>query len=233
MKLQEKHKEFAVRRYAKYMKTNDVVQALIEEFPNELPQPPPPPKLLEYEKEIEGIDYQYNRDEYVAKEMVVMEQRYINTYDNEAQVKFEQDYSRLLEDLQKDFDLFWRKEREKSLDELLYKHRSKEKDFYKELSSELSNQLRRLNITHTQFPEKYRKLFNETRAEFFNSQCNENLPDNENIIDELETIYAYVKNLIFQEEIPAEAIKQVNMAHNLLKTIASQKQDEAQKQEER
>ena len=213
------------------MKTNDVVQALIEEFAHELPQPPPPPKLLDYEKEIEGIDYQYNRDEYVAKQMVVMEQRYIKTYGNKAQVKLEQDYQRLIEDLEKDFDLDWREDREKLINDQLHKYVLEERDFYKKLSSELSNQLRRLNITHTQFPDKYRKLFNETRAEFFKCQYNENLLNNQNILNELETIYAYVKNLIFQEEIPAEAIKQVNMAHNLLKTIASQKQNDAQKQE--
>ena len=40
-----------------------------------------------------------------------------------------------------------------------------------------------------------------------------------------------MKDLIFQEEIPTEAIKQVNMAHNLLKTIASHKQNDIQKQE--
>ena len=225
MKLQEKHNEFAVKCYANYMKTNDVVQAFMEEFAHELPQPPPPPKLLDYEKEIEGINYQYNRDEYVAKQMVVMEQRYIETYGNKAQVKLEQDYQKLIEDLENDFDLEWRKNREKQLDNLQHKYMLEERDFYKELSSELSNQLRRLNITHTQFPNKYRKLFNETRAEFFKAQGNENLPNNENTLNELETIYAYVKNLIFQEEIPAEAIKQVNMAHNLLKTIASQKQE--------
>ena len=42
---------------------------------------------------------------------------------------------------------------------------------------------------------------------------------------------AYVKNLIFQEEIPAESIKQINISHNGLKTIASYKQNDIQKQE--
>ena len=174
MKLQEQHNEFAVKCYAKYMKTSQVVEVFIEKFAHELPQSPPPPKLLDYEKEIEGIDYQFNRDEYVSKQMVVMEQRYI---------------------------------------------------------SELSNQLRRLNITHTQFPEKYRKLFNETRAEFFSCQRNQYQPNCENILLELETMYAYVNNLIFQEEIPTEAIKQVNIALNLLKTMASQLQNDEHSQE--
>ena len=213
------------------MKTNDVVQALIEAFADELPQPPQQPKLLDYEKEVQGIDYQYNKDEYVAEQMIVMKQRYCDTYGSKGQAKLEQDYQRLIQDFEKDFDQNWRKERKEQLNDLLHKHSLEERDFYKKLSLELSNQIRRLNITHTQFPEKYRKLFNETRAEFFNRQGKQNLPNNENIINELETIYAYVKDLIFQEEKPTEAIKQVNMAHNLLKTIASHKQDDIQKQE--
>ena len=66
-----------------------------------------------------------------------------------------------------------------------------------------------------------------------NQRCrrNQNLPNNENGLNELETIDDYVKNLIFQEEIPAEVIKQINIAHNGLKTIASHKQNDIQKQE--
>ncbi len=231
MKLQDKHNEFAVKCYAKYMKTNDVVQALIEGFADELPQPPLPPKLLDYEKEVEGIDYQYSKNEYVTEQMKEIKHRYFKTYENKGHTKLKQHYERLIQDIEKDFDLNWREKRKERLNDLLHKHSLEEKDFYKKLSSELSNQIRRLNITHTQFPEKYQKLFNETRAEFFKCQGNQNLPNNDNILNELETMYAYVKNLIFQEEIPAEVIKQVNMAHNLLKTIASHKQNDIQKQE--
>ena len=42
MKLQEQHNEFAVKCYAKYMKTSQVVQVSIEKFAHELPQSPPP-----------------------------------------------------------------------------------------------------------------------------------------------------------------------------------------------
>ena len=231
MKLQDKHNEFAVKCYAKYMKTNDVVQALIEEFADEFPQPPPPPKLLDYEKEVEGIEYQCSKDEYVAEQLVEIKHRYFTLYDNKGYAKFKKDEQILIQDFEKDFDLNWREKRKERLNDLLHKHSLEEKDFYKKLSSELSNQIRRLNITHTQFPDKYRKLFNETRDEFFKCQGNQNLQNNENILNELGTIYAHVKNLIFQEEIPAEAIKQVNMAHKLLETITSHNQNDVQKQE--
>ena len=221
MKLHEKHKEFAVKCYAKFMKTTEVIDAFIEQFANDLPQPPPQPEINSYEQEIESIDYQFNRDEYVAKNMVIVEQRYINTYGDQAHKKMEQDYQKLIEDLQNDFDLKWRKDRVKLIDDLLYNHQLEIDSHYRKLKTELSNQLRRLNITHTQFPEKYRQLFNQTRSEFFQRHRNDILSHHNNIRNELETIYGYVKDLIFQEKVPKEAIKHVNAAHNILKTIAT------------
>ena len=100
----------------------------------------------------------------------------------------------------------------------------------KKLRNELSNQLRRFNITHTQFPEKYRQLFEQTRAEFFQIQHNDNLPNNEDIRVELETIYSYVKNLIYQERKPTEALRHINMAHTILKTLASYNTNSQQQQ---
>ena len=85
--------------------------------------------------------------------MIVMKQRYFNTDGSKGEAKLEQDYQRLIQDIEKDFDQNWRKERKEQLNDLLHKHSLEEKDFYRKLSLELSNQIRRLNITHTQFPE--------------------------------------------------------------------------------
>ena len=43
MKFQEKHNEFAVKCYTKYMNTGQVVQVFIEKFAHELPHSSPPP----------------------------------------------------------------------------------------------------------------------------------------------------------------------------------------------
>ena len=49
----------------------------------------------------------------------------------------------------------------------------------------------------------------------------ENLQNPDNVILELETLYGYVKQRIFQEINSKEAMKHVNLAHNILKTIAT------------
>ena len=188
MQMQDKHKEFAVKCFAKYMQLNEVTDAFIQQFQHDLPQPPEPPEAPNFAKDITGIDCQFNQDEYIAKNLGIVEQRYIKTYGNQAQKKLEEDHQRLIEDLKKDFKQQWTNDREKEYDRQLNLHRIELKDHGRKLKSELSNQLRRFNITHTQFPEKYRQLFEQTRAEFFQIQHNDNLPNNEDIRVELERV---------------------------------------------
>ena len=57
MKLQEHHKEFAVKCFAKYMQRSDVADAFMLEFEHDLPKPPPPPEPPNFEKEIAGTEY--------------------------------------------------------------------------------------------------------------------------------------------------------------------------------
>ena len=221
MQLQEKHKEFAVKCFAEYMQLNEVTDAFIEQFQPDLPQPPAPPEPPSFAKDITGIDCKFNQDEYVAHNMDVVKEQYMKTYGNQAQKKLAEDHHRLIEDLKKDFKKQWTYDRKKQYDRQLDLHRMELNDHSRKLKSDLSNQLRRFNITHSQFPEKYRQLFEQTRAEFFQIQHNDNLPNNEEIRVELETIYSYVKNLIYKERKPIDALRHVNMAHSILKTLAS------------
>ena len=92
---------------------------------------------------------------------------------------------------------------------------------HEKVKTELSNQLRRLNITHRQFPKKYRDLFNQTREQYFNDYRCENLGTDDNVLKELETLHGYVKQLLFQETQPKEALKYVNLSHHILKTIVA------------
>ena len=50
MKLQEKHNEFAVKCFARFMKPSQVAEALIGEFSQDIPKPKPP-ELPSYEHE--------------------------------------------------------------------------------------------------------------------------------------------------------------------------------------
>ncbi len=72
----------------------------------------------------------------------------------------------------------------------------------------------------------YRNLFNESRDAFLKGKRDDNMTDiglthDDNIQQELETIFGHVKYLIFSEKEPKEVIKHVNTAHALLKTIWS------------
>ncbi len=78
-----------------------------------------------------------------------------------------------------------------------------------------------INITHPRFPNKYRDLFNQTREQHFNKYRGENLGTSENIRKELETLHGYVKQAIFQEQDPKEAMKHINLAHQILKTLVA------------
>lgn len=100
-------------------------------------------------------------------------------------------------------------------------------DAYDEAKERLSTRFRRLNINHPQFPEKYRALFNETRKQFLNMHHSGDLSNPENVIAELGTLYAALKQRIFQDgNIFAHGryskdngLKEINLAHQILKTI--------------
>ena len=137
-----------------------------------------------------------------------------------------------------EFAKVWQKEREKMYEEQLSEYQLILDKHYMQIHKELSNQLRRLNITHTQFPEKYRQLFNESRDAFLKGKRDDNMTDvglnnDENIQQELEIIFGHVKNLMFLEKEPKEVLKHADMAHGILKTISSynkQKREDSSKE---
>ena len=226
MTLQDHHKEFAVKCFAEYMQRSDVVDAFILEFENDLPQPPPPPELPNYEEEMAGVEYQFSRNEYVNEKMDEMRIRYYKLYDLDAHVKRKKDEAYYIEKFGMDFDKEWKKEREKVHEEQLSEYQLTLDNHYIHIRKELSNQLRRFNITHTRFSEKYRQLFNESRDAFLKGRIDDNITDvgltqDENIQQELEIIFGHVKNLMFLEKEPKEVLKHVDRAHEILKTISS------------
>ena len=133
MKLAEKHKQFAVKCFAQFMKLRDIVEAFVEEFEDE------------------------------SRELV--DKSYFG-YDEKQ---------------------------------------------------ELAALFRRLNITHSQFPEKYRALFNEERERFLAAYRDTTLHIPDNIIRELEALYGLTRELVFEER----EDKYINLALQILKTIAA------------
>ena len=81
----------------------------------------------------------------------------------------------------------------------------------------LSASLRRLNIKHSQFPEKYRNLFNEEREKFLADYRDTSLHIPDNVTRELEAIYGLTRELAYEQR---EA-KYVTLALQILKTIVA------------
>ena len=207
MELQQKHKEFAIKCFASFMTRSQVTAAFMEEFAHDLPQPPIP-KFNPLESNQQYIS---DKQEYIDKKMQLIRQEYQEMYEEDAEEMFQYDSQDLRQQLNKQY--------EKECKDQLENHIQEVEQHYKELKKVLSNQLRRFNITDSQFPEKYRLLFNQIREEFILKYRSENLQDADNVQSELETIYGYVKQHIFQQNNSGDGIKNANIAHNILKTI--------------
>ena len=231
MKLQDNHNEFTVRCFAEYMPLRDVVDAFMLEFKHDLPNPPPPPEFTNYQEEVPECEYQFRKNEYIKEKLKEIKSRYFNIYSVNSSVKFEKEEANYIEKFKLEFEKEWQKEREEKYAEQLSEYQVILDNHNMQIRKELSNKLRRLNITHSQFPEKYRQLFNEARETFFKSKTDENITNDDitqddNILQELELMFSHVKNLMFLEKEPKEVLKHVDRAHNILKTIASYNKDE-------
>ncbi len=226
MKLNEQHKEFAVKCFARFMTRTEVVKAFLKEFENDLPPPPEFEKYSEEEyeefcneeKQEETIEDKRIKKEYIAQELRKQEKHYAAVYGTDASTKFEKDREELQEEIQ---HAFYRSKFSVAVRAHYADCEGEIEDHWEDLKRDISNQLRRFNITHPRFPNKYRDLFNQTREQHFNKYRGENLGTSENIRKELETLHGYVKQAIFQEQDPKEAMKHINLAHQILKTLVA------------
>ena len=81
----------------------------------------------------------------------------------------------------------------------------------------LSALLRRLNIKHSQFPEKYRGIFYEEREKFLADYRDTSLHIHDNVTRELEALYGLTRELAYEQR---EA-KYITLALQILKTIVA------------
>ncbi|MDE0400439.1 MAG: hypothetical protein OXL96_21800 [Candidatus Poribacteria bacterium] len=223
MKLNEQHKEFAVKCFARFMTRTEVVKVFLKEFENNLPPPPEFEKFSEeeykeYYDQEETIEEERIRKEYIAQELRKREKHYAVIHGTDASTKFEEDREKLQEEIQQ---TLYESELLEAKRNYYQDCQGEREDHSEELKRDISNQLRRFNITHPRFPNKYRDLFNRTREQHFNKYRGENLGTSENIRKELETLHGYVKQAIFQEQDPKEAMKHINLAHQILKTLVA------------
>ena len=191
MRLEEKHKEFVVQGYARFMKRSEIVEAFIEEFNDEIYQlciaDTTPKKKRALQDEL---------DAYIEEHGLPITKTDVQTYVT------------ILSKEMRDSLEFGTGEME--LREEIRAKRDQAK-------AQLSARFRRLDITHAQFPEKYRALFNETREQYLATYRSAHLSIPENVILELETLYGLTKELAFEQR----DLKHITQATQILKTIAA------------
>jgi len=212
MKLQDKHKEYVVESFARYMKLTDIVEAFITDFTDELPQPelPEPPdidKLMEAPLSNMEIVHKLG---YISEHCENYEDRFVEEYGENAEEKLKES---ALEDYNEDRKDSYLSDYQEEREAAIQAHEES-------LKQELFNQFRRFDIRHRQFPKKYRSLFQKSREDYFASYREKSLSTPENRNTELETLYGYVENLIFEEDNPRRRVEHIRLANQLLKTIA-------------
>ena len=211
MKLEEKHKEFVVKCFARFMTLTQIVDAFMEEFEDDLPPAdlsglPTIEELIEEDhgEEESQIKLEFI-DDFIEEHREIFEEKYGDKADEMLN-------ERALEDYDFEYLQDYTNARDKLRNQILTAH--------KELLREnLFNRFRRLDINHGQFPDKYKALFKDTRDEFGKNYRIPNLSVMENVVRELEILYGYEKQHIFQHSNSKDVTKHVTLAHQILKTI--------------
>ncbi|MDE0316934.1 MAG: hypothetical protein OXM61_18800 [Candidatus Poribacteria bacterium] len=227
MKFEEKHKQFAVKCFAQFMTRKEVTDAFLTEFADDLPPPPPMQELpilhgnQEQHDNDQSIEEQLDKDEYFAVSFDELKEKYDYLYGNESDNKFNQDFPKLQEQIEIEYAQLIEQKRNKLHTQHLTEYQNQVDEHQRNIKIEISSQIRRLNITHSKFPQKYRELFNQTRNEYLGRYRNEDLKNDDNVTIELETLYGYIKQQIFQVSDKKDATTNVRLAHNILKTIVT------------
>ncbi len=216
MKLTEQHKEFVVNCFARFMKLTDIVEAFLEKFENEIPIP-----QLEKMPELDELLAQP-----LTEEEAEEKREYIDSAIEEYTEEFEEEYGdKADQKLNEIAHEEYQETRESKLTKLQIKLQQEaitdHQERLKTFRQNLFNRFRRLNIDHAQFPNKYRTLFTQTRSEFYANHRSPNLDISMNLSRELETLYGYQKQLIFNEVNPKTAMKYIDLAHQILKTMVA------------
>ena len=89
----------------------------------------------------------------------------------------------------------------------------------KRIHDMLSTRFRRLNISHTRFPQKFRKFFHDERKKYFQDLQTGCLDNPYKAIEELDSLYKLAKKQIVEED----DIEKIPLAHQILKSIITTK----------
>ena len=199
MKLQEEHKEFVVKGYACFMKPSEILENFMIGFAPQIAEAFLEDSTDKFEKEAV--------EEILREKEQFTEEHYLNDYRPNI-YQFEL------------YKIITTKKGTQQRRQVFvnWKMIIPQINRYNELlRGKFANNFRRLNITHPQFPRKYRTLFNETREQYLASYRTASLSLPENLILELEFLYGLTKELVIEKR----DLKHITQASQILKTIAA------------
>jgi len=199
MKLQEEHKEFVVKGYACFMKPSVILENFMIVFAPNIAEAFLEERTDELQKEV--------IEEILRKKEHFTEKHYLNGIHPNI---YQRDLYKIIttkKGIQQRRPVFvsW---------EIIIARINRYNEM---LRGKCANNFRRLNITHPQFPQKYRTLFNQARQEYLASYRTASLSLPENLILELEFLYGLTKELAIEER----DLKYITQATQILKTIAA------------
>ena len=144
MKLEEKHKEFVVRCFARFMKLTSIVDAFLEEFEDDLPPPDMSEAItVEYlmAEPLNDFDVE-DKSEFVVGFIEEFEEEFKEEYGDEAEKRLNQE---ALEEYETLRTMRFTKMAKESRDYILTEHEE-------ELRKSLFNRFRRFDIDHRSVP---------------------------------------------------------------------------------
>ncbi len=204
MIFQEHHKTYVVTCFAKFMTRNEVVIAFMNEFPDDLPKSP------SENNENLTVDEQAKIDKHINAELDQYKALYFEMDHNLGIQKFKKDLPELTEQIVKKYQ----EPRNKEIDE---QHK-------RNVKREISNQIRRYNIDHSDFPKKYKELFDQTRKEYVTHLLNIGKEKGDFFKQELQKMMVITEKRLCAEKDPNRIIAIIKLKLQLLNTFAKQEQ---------
>ena len=182
MKLQEEHKEFVVKGYACFMKPNEILENFMIAFAPHIAEAFLEDRADRLQKEV--VEEILEKKERFTENHQLINHHRPNIYQPEL-------YKIITtkNGIQQRREVFveW---------EIILTQINRYNEI---LRGKFANNFRRLNITHPQFPQKYRTLFNEAREQYLATYRAASLSLPENLILELEFLYGLTKELAIEE----------------------------------
>ena len=218
MKLQDKHKQFAVKSFAKMMSCAEVTTAFMQEFEHELPKP----SIKKPEYPTTDIE-QHEREKFIQDALAIEQLKHLAEYDSQGRAMFEQNLDKIHEQIEIDLQEHFKQLRDQTHNENLQAYNEQLEEHTQKLRADISNQLRVYNISHSRFPLKYRQIYDQTQREYLSKLLTDPNTNEDHITQELQTLYGFIKRRIIQGESTRDLPSDIKLAHTLLKTIATTK----------